>query len=543
MYPGKVGRDHLGLASVSSDQILPTLSPAINVLTIHPRYHAFYAFLLDEFWQRNLPRGLRDFTRFYRPREFVYSLGAYLCDRPEHGEMRTVVGGQKTGPLAAQKHTTYRTNFPYIKSELGGYGLYYRSVMVELELVLPGVEGQSLPLLPIDVPTNEGKKIAAAFREAVRGTVYYQKYFDTDDVEVPVDVIREYIRKACLCQLQTSAAPDRSLLIDAFMHSGGEKNAEARRSTFRMLLDVASQTQGQVINEDVFRQLVFYRATADGIHYEPRDTVLEIYRRWRMYQAREYYSFALNGLWYYLCDWGVRRGGTATPLPLSQFWEHVSSALDLAGLAGLLQLPAPQLKPDSGFGDLLEWLERTIGSTRSTFDEKCGLESPVNEDKLYRLALKHRADPHIMVAGMVVLLSLLYLRFGSPGRWLQPEWEICRMGSEGRLSLDGFIRTLFRQQDRRGQSLMNITRWVYEDYVILQHRLVATSKLPDNTFRFQREGNALRFYTFDNTLGFSNSRYEALSTTIHELGLCGDLLDPEHLLTKDGQRLLAEGNL
>jgi len=34
MYPAKVGRDHLGLGSVSSDQILPTLSPGVNVLTL-----------------------------------------------------------------------------------------------------------------------------------------------------------------------------------------------------------------------------------------------------------------------------------------------------------------------------------------------------------------------------------------------------------------------------------------------------------------------------------------------------------------------------
>ncbi len=37
MYAGKPGRDHLGLGSVSSDQILPSLSPSINVLTYHPR--------------------------------------------------------------------------------------------------------------------------------------------------------------------------------------------------------------------------------------------------------------------------------------------------------------------------------------------------------------------------------------------------------------------------------------------------------------------------------------------------------------------------
>ena len=32
-YAAKVGRDHLGLGSLSSDQILPSLSPSVNVLT------------------------------------------------------------------------------------------------------------------------------------------------------------------------------------------------------------------------------------------------------------------------------------------------------------------------------------------------------------------------------------------------------------------------------------------------------------------------------------------------------------------------------
>ena len=55
-YPPRAGQDHLGLGSVSSDRILPRLSPGINVLTIHPRYWSFYAFVLDEFWARDLPR-------------------------------------------------------------------------------------------------------------------------------------------------------------------------------------------------------------------------------------------------------------------------------------------------------------------------------------------------------------------------------------------------------------------------------------------------------------------------------------------------------
>lgn len=56
MYPSTGGQDQPGVGSASTDRALPMLSPSIKVLTVHPQYHSFYAFLLDEFWQRDLPR-------------------------------------------------------------------------------------------------------------------------------------------------------------------------------------------------------------------------------------------------------------------------------------------------------------------------------------------------------------------------------------------------------------------------------------------------------------------------------------------------------
>ncbi len=79
------GQDHLGLGSVSSDRILPSLSPGINVLTIHPRYWSVYAWILDEFWaHQDLPRTRAAFTQFYRPREALFAFACQLCDAPEH---------------------------------------------------------------------------------------------------------------------------------------------------------------------------------------------------------------------------------------------------------------------------------------------------------------------------------------------------------------------------------------------------------------------------------------------------------------------------
>src|SRR5258708_30671710 len=95
MYEPKKGRDHLGLGSVSSDQILPSLSPGINVLTIYPRYHSFYVFLLDEFWRRDRLRNRTAWMDFFRPRDFIFSVGVFLFDPPEPEEDIAAVGTQK----------------------------------------------------------------------------------------------------------------------------------------------------------------------------------------------------------------------------------------------------------------------------------------------------------------------------------------------------------------------------------------------------------------------------------------------------------------
>lgn len=325
MYPPKTGRDHLGLGSVSSDQILPSLVPGINVLTIHPRYHSLYVFLLDEYWRSERPKNFREWVRFYRPREFIFSVGAHICDRPEHGNLRTIVGGQQTGPLAAQQPSVFDTSFDYIKSQLGGYGLYYRSVIAEMGLLYPG--GPGFPY-PIDVPSEEGKKLAAAFRSAIKETVYYREYFEQDMALVPYDVVLDYIRSACLCQVQRLDAPDHQIIVEKFCFGGSSDDANARRATLRFFLDLADQTDGHTIDQDEFRQLIYHGAASNGARYRPRNEVLDTYRRWRLYQAREYYAYALNALWYQLCDIGLNMQGDLRPISISEVQDQMLAALN-----------------------------------------------------------------------------------------------------------------------------------------------------------------------------------------------------------------------
>ncbi|HLZ57666.1 MAG TPA: hypothetical protein VKR06_12015 [Ktedonosporobacter sp.] len=539
MYPGKKGMDHLGLGSVSSDQILQALSPGINVLTLHPRYYSFYTFLLDEFWRRDRPRSRHEFELFFRPREFIFSVGAQLCKRAEHGVMRNIIGSRKTAPLAAEQRRSYDTTTDYIISDLGGYGLYYRSVMMEVGLIYPG--GPGFPY-PFDVPTEKGKEVADSFRQAIQQTSYYREYFDHDSAHVPIAVIKDYIQQACLCQIQKPEAPDRPLLQDIFLHGGPAQKAASRRATLRFFLDIAAQTHGYAINEDAFRQLLYFQETADGARYLPQETVQETFHCWRLYQAREYYAFALNAMWSYICTWGLDHNSDRHPLPLSQFWQHIDTVLTFEAFAARWKLSSPGLTPDSTFEDLLNWLRQLVNADEHSFDHACTQGSPIQEHRLSQVWTQGLNAPEVMIAGMMVMLGLIYLRFGQPAYWLRPEWAISRMGANGRLSLDSFVKTLRRlQQDH--VTIREVTRWIYNEYVILQHQLVANSKLPENTFRFRREGDRLRFYQLENRLTFSDSRFDALSTTIHELGWCGDLSGADHTLSAEGQKLLREGDL
>jgi hypothetical protein len=308
-------------------------------------------------------------------------------------------------------------------------------------------------------------------------------------------------------------------------------------------LDIANQTVGHVIDEGAFRQLLYFAEASSGAIYNPQGEVIDAYRRWRLYQAREYYAFALNAMWCYLCDWGLAEDGDVQPIPLSCFWQHLDLALNFDGLAARLGTPAPNLSAHSDYQSLLDWLTDLADRNKNALGLPDSLDSPLHEHRLYRLAKENRRSPEVMVAGMMTMLALIYLRFGQPALWERPEWEISRMGADGRLSVHVFVKTLRRRIRSGHVTISDIARWLFADYIILQHQLVATSKLPDNTFRFRREGDSLRFYNLQNSLGFMNSRFRAISTTLHELGLCEDFGRPDHLLTGDGQVLLEKGDL
>lgn len=535
LYLGTPGLDHLGLGSVSSDRILPSLSPAINVQTLHPRYHAFYAFLLDEYWRQERKRSRRDWSRFLRARESIFSIGASLCRQPEHGLLSGVVGSQKTASWAHEERKAYASINDYMQSDLGGYGLYYRVPMIQLGWILPG--GRGLPY-PVDVPTEQGKALAEAFRSQVRQTDYYKRLFSEDDVDVPIKALRSYITQACLCQAQTSDATDRPLLRQAFLTAG--EGASARRQTLRLFVDLAVQTDGDPVSEMDFRQLVYFGASENGHRFLPSSGLEDVARRWRLYQAREYYAYALNRLWVQLVEWGLSERGDRQPLSLQSVWAYLDGQLDLRRLTTHLELPVTSLSARSSLVEVMTWLQTWVDRDGSGPNGFGDLNASLQEDVLFTAAWPTAAPPAATVAGMILLLLVVALRFGTSAWRRDPAWIVAQMGGRERLSLDVFLQALEARQHSGSVTLGEIARWIVNDLVIVQHQLIAAAKMPENTYRFLREGDRLRFFDLPRDTGFSDSRFTALSTTLLDLGWCGDFRLADHGPTADGLRLLRE---
>ncbi|MEU4394356.1 hypothetical protein [Kribbella sp. NPDC023855] len=282
-FTPKSGQDHLGLGSVSSDRILPTLSPGINVLTIHPRYWSFYSWILDDFWAADLLRTRSAFQNFYRPREALFAMACHVCDAPEHQSMvANVVGSRRVGSRA--NDTAFDPQFDYIKEALGGYSLYYRSAM-ELTGVL--VIARPTNGFPFDAPTPYGRALAAAYRAAVSDSRLAAR-LESGDLVAPIarDVLVEFARKGCLCQLGIANNYDLPLLQDLFLHSGAPAEIAYRGETLRLLLDLSQCTPDEAIKEQDFRQFVYFRAL-EGDVYTSRAELVDVARRWRVYQGRD----------------------------------------------------------------------------------------------------------------------------------------------------------------------------------------------------------------------------------------------------------------
>jgi hypothetical protein len=425
-----------------------------------------------------------------------------------------------------------------MKSGGGGYGLYYATVMQATGVVRLADRERGLP---VDAVTPEiGRSVAEAFRASIESTRYWRRYFDKD--EVPADVVEELPQHSCLCRLSENA-PDREPLVDVFLHGGHAAQSAARRFSLQMMLELSQQTSGVGLHQDDFRRLVLYQSAYDPVTDEeiasfvPPIHLTSVVRRWRLSQLREVFNWSLNGMWQWVCDWGLDRRGDSIPVPIAD----IQTAVDRLALG---KLPGVSTRAGAPIGELIAECQ-TLASMTGSLDGRWELWTELTEDHLLGLLQDDLLDLDGRLAALAVMYVMCLTRLadpGLPGEVGGEDWRLVLEGGSSRIGMQHALDQL-RRDERLGRRVSEVMWRVLNEHVIAQHERVALAKLPDDTFRFRRDAGRIRFFEHSVEFQRNDSRFNSLATVCAELGWSGFLGDPAHSLSPEGENIRLHGDL
>lgn len=287
--------DDLGLEGVGAGT-LRRLLPGIISTTPNAGYYSFYPYLLWKWEQLGRSNARADYVGFHRRHEAAYAVACELHDH--RGSLRGINGANRAADAVrgiedehgqVDLHDLADT---YMKSRLGGYSLFYASVLHNMRLVRAGASGM------VDRVTDDGARVAGAFASKFETTDYFKDYFDSDGA-VPVDALRKLGGQMCLCAVPER--PDHQLLLNAFFgeelsHQDWEDRRRRRVESLGLFLDFH---HARPTNADSgitgWRRALMSSHFTDGSAWRTRFP--DQRDAWRAYQVREVSVLALTGIW------------------------------------------------------------------------------------------------------------------------------------------------------------------------------------------------------------------------------------------------------
>jgi hypothetical protein len=507
----KRGRDPLGLQTITLDRIMPALLPGVLALSERARYLTIYPFLLSEYQRRRLAADNASLGEFIRLREYELCLAMQLC--PRQCGAAKAIGSDRARPDARAEPDEFPRRLS-VETSMGGYGLYYRSPLVDLDVVIPAgaTLGDTATRIDVLADSERAEALADAFRAAIADTTYARQHMNGVD-PVPLHVIRELAEHACLCRLDDY--PDEQQAIrDAYFEPARPDRAdqvEQRRRAFALFLDQLSDHPDVAGHDGAFR-----RGAIDAFHADPAGSgaKAEAYASWGALAMKECVQDAICSLWTEFCRRGldVQEHDGMTRAELHRYiTQHLaaSGSFEL-GTTTVSWQPA---QPLSDFRQAI----------RAAADE------------MHWEDVRSWTEEHdTAISG---LAALLWFEAHTPDpRTVLLPWEW--VGVQDSDHQSGYLRTIgaIRSELATKPTVAEALEWALRTFVIGPHEVIAYSKLPDSTFRFCWEEGRLRFYpTGHDRFTPSGARRNALSSLSDDMGLW------ERASDEDAPRLTAAG--
>lgn len=535
----KEGRDPLGLQTTTQDRLMPRLLPGILELSRRGRYLSFHAFLLDEYRRLRLPADSASLSTFIKMREWEYGLAVLHCP---HQCGSVPVGAQSLRGVVNHDDPPYRRG-ESVESAFGGYGLYYRSPLAELGIVARA--GTMLGDTPITVDvlydTGRARNLADTFRSAFETTGYATGNWMVRADPLPVDVLADYAKSCCLCQLR-HRHPERDAVHEALFGQdpdvhppddltdtddvpspapdgpgpiGSVAAVTQRRRSVAHYLTLVGADPYVVDDEGAYREALW---SSPGDRSADHALVAG---QWAGLIAKDVWQDALCSIWSEFCQAGVDADHAGDGDGLT--WDKVRH------LTQSLVAGPPEVAASMPTLDL-------VAGIQSGSVELPGLDGPLRDVPLEALrAVTDTLDT--ATSGLVVILELnrrAQLRSGAG-------WAAAtRERSTWQPSVASVLDALTAHLDD-GPVVADTLWWIAHQFVIGVHERIAYSKLPEHTFRFRWEDGRVRF--FNNGIGrfpLAAIRHEPLQSLTADLDLWARDGERTAVLTAAGRSFIDE---
>ncbi len=318
------------------------------------------------------------------------------------------------------------------------------------------------------------------------------------------------------------------------------------KGTLGLILDIINQSD-KPIGENEFRQAVMYGLCPDYIAYQPLKEFQPFVAHWQMFQLREYYIYALYALWEYFLSW-LRQSG---PRSLEDLWEHLDRTIDLGATSKVLNAYNDDMPSPSSIllADYLELLTNLNGVEAGELNDLCdkfalSSQMPLSEEAVFQVLKRQRdGNPSLHVSAAWMLLANIYLRMR--GMHLENEiqeegyWAV--YGGARRRSPKLFLDHMNAGLDS-GQSVLDVWKWLYRDYIIAQHTITALEKWNTrnaNTFHFNYVDGLFEFVDIDRPVN-SATRFNRAHDMLFDLGLFDVVESGVQNLTPLGEKTLGK---
>lgn len=490
----KRGRDPLGLQTITLDRIMPVLLPGVLALSQRARYLAIYPFLLATYEERRLAASNGSLGEFIRLREYELCLAMQLC--PRACGAASAIGSERARPDARLLQVFPRRES--VESSMGGYGLYYRSPLVDLDVVIPAWARLGDTTTGVDVlaRSDHAQALAAAFGEAIKDTLYATVYMNGVD-PIPRPVLIELAERACLCRLDERPAERQAIHDALFGQARPERSqqVEQRRRAFAVFLSQLGADPDVASQDGEFR-----RGTIDTFRADPAGTAprAEAHASWAALAMKEGVQEAICSLWTDFCRRGLQ---AQAPDGMTRSELHQFIRKELAA-ADSLELGATTVtwKPEQALRDFRDAIV-AAASTMHWEDVR---------------AWTHQED-----TAMSGLAALAWFEARTPDPTsVSPSWRWPGLQDSDHQA--GYLRTVGAVRGALASSLSvaGALEWALQTFVIGPHEIIAYSKLPDSTFRFCWEEGRLRFYPAGHDrFTVAGARRSAMSSLSQDLGL------------------------